>query len=230
MHSVNDKIKIYGGSSSEELKILKEGTYSNLKWLLYENETSKTRIGYYFPQEKDITIKQSIITKNQKEVRNVANQKDNIITKGYTTITYEHNNKTYDNYAYVIVPNATIDEIQKYVNSDDVKLIENSKNIHIVEDTKNKIKAYNFFEKDKSKNIEASSPVSIIIKQENDIYKLAVSDPLFSQSEIEFTMIGNFSLLEENELVKVIPTGNKTKITLNTDKIYGKTINFTLKK
>ena len=231
MHSPNDVIKIYGGTSEKDVTPLKEGTYSNLKWIAYENETTKTKIGYYFPQVKDITIKQPTFTKNQKDIRNVSSQKDNIITKAFTTITYEHKeNMPYDSYAYVIVPNATIDEMKQIVEQNNTIIIENSENIHVVEDKENKTKSYNFFEAGKADEIFASSPVSLIVKQENDVYTIAVTDPLFSQNKIEFTIDGNFLPMEKNKSVEVVQDKNKTKIIVDTNKLYGKTITFQLKK
>lgn len=231
MHSPDDVVKIYGGTSEKDVKPLKEGKYSNLKWLTYENETTKTKIGYYFPQVKDITIKQPTFTKNQKDVRNVSSQKDNMITKAFTTITYEHKeNIPYDSYAYVIVPNATVTDMKQIVAEDNTKIIENSKNIHIIEDKESKTKSYNFFESGKADEIFASSPVSLIVKQENDVYTIAVSDPLFSQSKIEFTLDGNFLPMPKNKSIEVIQDNNKTKIIADTNKLYGKSITFKLKK
>ena len=233
MEDPNDIINIYGGSSENEIKFLDEGTYSDLKWLLYENETANVKIGYYFPQVKDITIDRSVVSKNQKDIRNVPNQKDNFITKAYTTITYAHNDtneNNKDSYAYVMLPNANISYIKNYIAQENIKVIENSKNVHIVEDVKNKIKGYTFFEKGESKDISANSPVSLIIKEENDLYKVAVSDPLFSQDNIEFTLNGNLTLNEENNLVDIENVNNKTKITINTKNSYGKNIEFYLKK
>lgn len=231
MHNPDDVVRIYGGISEKDVKPLKEGKYSNLKWIYYENETTNTKIGYYFPQVKDITIKQPTFTKNQKDIRDVSTQKDNLITKSFTTITYEHNkNIPFDSYAYVIVPNTTINEMKQIVSKENVKILKNSKNIHVVEDKEKQTKAYNFFEEGKSDGIYTSSPISLIIKQENDIYTVAVSDPLFSQNKVDLVFDGNFLPIPKNKDVEISQDKNKTKITINTNKLYGKTIIFKLKK
>lgn len=231
MHNINDKVKVYAGTNENEIKTLTDGTYSNIKYLAYENKTNNTNIGYYFPQPINITIKQSIVSKNQKVVRNVANQKDNIITKGYTTITFEHGiNPQFDNYSYVIKPNANLFDMQKYVNNKNINILENSNNVHVIEDTQNKIKAYNFFTKGNSNNVSVSSPASIIIKEIDNGYNISVSDPLFTQNHIEITLNENLNLSQQNPNIKVSKDGNKTKFIISTNKLYGKTINFNVTK
>lgn len=230
MHDISDKIKIYGGSNVMNLKPLTSGVYYDLKLLIYENETENVKIGYYFPETKPINIEISNVSKNQREIRDVKTQKDNIITKGYTTITYKHTNEK-DTYSYVIIPNITIEQAKKYEKNNDIKILTNNDDVHVIEDKANKVRAYNFFNKTTANEITSNDPLSLFVKEEEGFLKFAVSEPLFSKEKVSFVIDKKLSLIlnNHNKRVNVSYEGEKTKVTIDTKQLYGKTVEFALK-
>ena len=229
MSDQNAKLSITAKNSTGQTVSTQNGVINDLKWLNYNDTSLNTNIGYYFPESSQVNISTELSTQNQKDIRNVSSQQDNIITQQYFTMTFEHGKKSDDSYSYVVIPNATAQQMESYSANPDVTILENSKNIHVVRDNKNQIIAMNFFEAGQSSGVNASSPVSMLMKKSGDTVTIALSDPKFNQKEINIVLdIPNASVISTDERITAKCENDRVEITLNCDELYGDSVEIKL--
>lgn len=229
MSDENAEISITAKDSSGKTVGTENGVINDLKWLSYNDTSLNTNIGYYFPENSEVTISTEISTQNQKDIRNVSSQKDNIITQKYFTMTFEHGNQSGSDYSYIVIPNADSKQMEAYSANPDVTILENSKNIHAVRDDKNKIIAINFFEAGESSGVKSSSPVSMLMKKSDNTVTVALSDPLFTQKQVKLVLnIPNASIASSDERITAKCENDYVELTLNADELYGQSVEITL--
>lgn len=229
MSAPDAKITVTAQDKAGKAVAVKKGKYSNLQWLCYQDESLKTGVGYYFPQTKEIKIETPTITANQKDIRNVSSQTDNMITEKYFTMTYEHGKKTDDSYSYVLVPNATAEEMKQYTAAPSIEIVENSKTIHAVRDTKDNITAINFFEVGKTAGVQSSKPLSLLMKQADGKTTIALSDPLFTQDTIKVVLdLPNAKVVTKDDRIQATCTKDQVTLTFNAKEFYGGSAEITL--
>lgn len=229
MSAPDAKITVTAQDKAGKAVAVKEGKYSNLQWLCYQDESLKTGVGYYFPQTKEIKIETPTITANQKDIRNVSSQTDNMITEKYFTMTYEHGKKTDDSYSYVLVPNATAEEMKQYATAPSIEIVENSKTIHAVRDTKDNITAINFFAAGKTAGVQSSKPLSLLMKQADGKTTIALSDPLFTQDTIKVVLdLPNAKVVTKDDRIQAACGKDQVTLTFNAKEFYGGSAEITL--
>lgn len=229
MSAPDAKITVTAQDKAGKAVAVKEGKYSNLQWLCYQDESLKTGVGYYFPQTKEIKIETPTITANQKDIRNVSSQTDNMITEKYFTMTYEHGKKTDDSYSYVLVPYATAEEMKQYAAAPSIEIVENSKTIHAVRDTKDNITAINFFAAGKTAGVQSSKPLSLLMKQADGKTTIALSDPLFTQDTIKVVLdLPNAKVVTKDDRIQASCTKDQVTLTFNAKEFYGGSAEITL--
>ncbi len=229
MSDENAKLSITAKDSNNKTVSTQNGVVDNLKWLNYNDTSLDTNIGYYFPKNNQVTLSTEVSTQNQKDIRNVSSQKDNIITQKYFTMTFEHGKTKDSTYSYVVIPNADAKQMENYASNPDVTIVENSKNIHAVRDDKNQTLAMNFFEAGQSTGVKSDSPVSVLMKKSDNTVTIALSDPLFKQKEIKLVLdIKNASIASADERITAKCNADNIELTLNADKLYGQSVEITL--
>lgn len=229
MAAPDAKIAVTAQDQSGKAVTVTEGTYSNLQWLCYQDQSLNTSVGYYFPQTKEIKIETPTITANQKDIRNVASQADNMITEKYFTMTYEHGKKTDDSYSYVMLPNATAEEMKQYAANPEIEIVENSKTVQAVRDTKDHITAMNFFAAGKTAGVQSSKPLSLLMKQTDGKTTIALSDPLFTQDSIKVVLdIPNAKVVTKDDRISAVCKKDQVELTFNAKELYGGSVEITL--
>ncbi len=228
MMAVDAKPHITAQGRDGKALTIKEGTFDP-QWLAYQDDSIKAKVGYYFPESKEIKIATPTIKGEQKNVRNVANQKEYPVTQKYFTMTYEHGKQAEDAYSYVMLPNATAESMKQYAAKPDIKILENSKSIHAVQDTEGQVTAVNFFEAGKAAGIKASKPASVLMKQADGKITVALSDPLFRQDSIELVLdIPNAKIVSKDEKIQATANKDTVQLKCNTKQLYGKSLEITL--
>lgn len=229
MAAPDAKVAVTAQDQSGKAVTVTEGKYSNLQWLCYQDQSLNTSVGYYFPQTKEIKIETPTITANQKDIRNVASQADNMITEKYFTMTYEHGKKTDDSYSYVMLPNATAEEMKQYAANPEIEIVENSKTVQAVRDTKDHITAMNFFAAGKTAGVQSSKPLSLLMKQTDGKTTIALSDPLFTQDSIKVVLdIPNAKVVTKDDRIQAVCKKDQVELTFNAKELYGGSVEITL--
>lgn len=215
-------IKAAAGDQNGNTLKLENGVHKDLRWIAYEDTTTDSKIGYYFPENKAITVNNETRSGNLRNVRKA--NPDKTITSKFFTLSYDHvaNN---DTYSYVIMPNADESTIASYAKKPDIEVLENTASVHAVKDVKQQLSGYNFFAKGTSNGVSASSPATILMKQEGSMITLAVSDPTFSQNEINIRLASkNAKITAVDKRTQASNDKDGVNIKVNTSKLYGKTV------
>lgn len=217
------------GGNANTGTVLTNGDYKDLSWAHYQTNEDHTSIGYYFPQVQTVSIANDTRTGNLQDIRTI--NKDQEVTKKFFTMTYEHGKDPQnDSYSYVMLPNADQEQTKAYAQHPDIHILENSDQVHVVQDLTQKMTGYNFFAKGSSHGIESTSPVSIMKQEAEDTITLAVSDPLFDQSAITFYLDGSYEKVDGDERTQVSIADGRTKVIVDTEHAYGKSMVASLKK
>lgn len=202
---------------------LQDGTYDHLKWINYSSSKAHSNVGYYFPEHKPITVKTDIRTGNLKDIRKANPDKN--VTEKFFTMTYEHGKGADDTYSYVMLPNADEKQTAAYAANPDIHILENTKNVQAVEDRSSHMSGYNFFAQGTSNGITSSGPAAILMKEENKTVTLALSDPTFTQGELNISLpFKNAEVISNDARISVTNKDDAVQLKANTAKLYGKTI------
>lgn len=225
MSAPDDDLKTTAMDINGKKITLQNGTFKDLKWINY-NSDGKANIGYYFPENKPVTVKTDTRSGNLQDIRTANPNK--IISEKFFTLTYEHGTKNNESYSYVMLPNADEKQTEAYANNPDIRILENSNTVHAVEDKSSHMKGYNFFTKGVSNGIETSAPVTILMKQEGKKVSIAISDPTFMQDEINLTLhLKNGELTSSNKRISAVCGSDTIQVKADTTKLYGQTLNMT---
>lgn len=107
------------------------------------------------------------------------------------TLYLEDNNR--HDYAYFVMPNFDGNRFKERISS--ISVVSNSNNCHAVHDTMNNCIYITFFDKEELKikdfMIKPDNPCIMIIKKQNNQYKLILSDPLQSTQRINVIINGH---------------------------------------
>ncbi len=225
MFSTNEKSNIVGETIDN--KILNNpgnGVY-NLNWVNFKTDKEGTQVGYYFPEGSEVSFSEEQVTENLRRIR--ASNPDKNVTKNFFNLGIEHNNTSEeDKYSYVLLPNFDEEETKEYAKNPKIRILENSSDAHGVESIELKLKGFNFFT-DKKKtvdNITSFNEASILVKEENDIVTIAVSDPTFSLDKMKLEVqIPDPKVIEQSDGVKTSVSRKKALIHIDSKNSHGKT-------
>lgn len=229
----NRKIRDDGSNTllidgKESFSELGEEGVVKANWAHLEGNVENSDIGYVFPNSVEVTAKRESRTHSWEEI----NQKPEFVdyemkTRNYVSLALDHGtNPISKSYEYIILPNATAEKTEKYSKNNPIKVLVNNDNIHAVYHESEKIYAANVFEAGKiTDNIEVDGPASIMIKEENGVYKVAVSNPTKEQNSINiiFKELSDDKYEVEGDCIKV-----DNVITVDTSNKTGETYNFTI--
>ncbi|MDR1643045.1 MAG: polysaccharide lyase 8 family protein [Clostridiales bacterium] len=128
----------------------------------------------------------------------------------FATIWIDHGrNPENASYAYVVLPETSQAEAQKYASHPGIEILENSIQAHAVRHSRLSITAVNFWANHAVAGIFASAPCSLIFQQRESVCEIAISDPARSDSLIEvsfpFGATKALSLDKRLRIVKASP-------------------------
>ena len=217
----------------------------NPRWafLSANTEDGMDSIGYYFPEGGEYSAARELRTGNWYAVNDHLSEED--LLRNFLSIGLQHgNNPTDARYAYALLPCLTEQETGAYSRSPDIRIIANTAAVQAVQEQQLGITGCAFWKKGsislnavKLRSIEAAQPCAVMVqKDSNGKLSLAVSDPTQLQSSVEITLTGeNYRIAPDNGLsvdtagVMVQSENGITRIVVNTERSYGKTITVELR-
>ena len=231
MSEENDPASVVVGYADGTSAALTEnGKLENVAWAAYNTAAAGTNVGYYFLEGNTVNFSNGLKTADLNEFRK---QNTGLVTHNLFTMTYEHGKATADNadsYAYVILPNADAEATAAYAAAPTVKVLANTADVQAVEQTAKGITGYMFFAEAEVNGLKASSEASVLTQKTGSKLALAVSDPIFDQSEIVLTLDGEYVVAEANENIAVEVKDGKTILTVNVKNAYGASLEIVLAK
>ena len=169
------------------------------------NAGESSDIGYYFPEELPVTIlrEQREGTWNTVEII-----PDNKCENEFATFYIEHGACPNDaSYSYIILPCFTSEKTREYAQEPSIEILENSTSAHAIRERLNHILCVNFWNTDSymSSGVTASTQCCIIVKDETNLRKIAISDPTKDDQVIELRFDFNAKeILEMDSSIEVL--------------------------
>ena len=153
---------------------------SNCNWLIHDG------IGYYFPKSQKVKVENRERIGNWRWISTMWASKE--LTGKVFTLGIEHQVPVKDRtYSYVIIPNSTTKSLSNYIKKADVEILTNTDSVQIVYHKEKRIYECIFYRACTYKgDVEITSlqPCAMLIKQNEGVYNLHISDPTQSKNQI----------------------------------------------
>lgn len=219
-----------GYADGTSAALTQNGTQQNVAWAAYKTDADGTEVGYYFLEGNEVTFENGLKSADLNEFRK---QNSGIVERNLFTMTYQHGAVTADNadsYAYVILPNADAETTAAYAAAPTVTVLANNADVQAVAQTELGLKGYMFYAEAEADGLKANSEASVLTQAEGSRLTVAVSDPIFDQSEIVLELDGEYTVAEANENIAVTTADGKTILTVDVEDAYGASFQVVLQK
>jgi chondroitin AC lyase len=163
-----------------------EKTSKDISWVHHDS------IGYFFPLQKNITVKAQKQSGSWREVNNQPSNSDSIISKPVFSVWIDLGKKvTNESFSYVIVPNISTKEASSYSNP--IKVLRNDTSVQAVQNTLLGLTASSFYQPGslniaKGLKLSVNMPVMVMFRQTTDSVNLSVSSPENKSFVVELTV------------------------------------------
>lgn len=160
------------------------GTTDNVESIYLEGNTENSGIGYYFPSGGNICALREKRTGCWKDINDGGS--DNIITNNYVTLWFNHGtNPENETYAYTILPNRTVEQVEFYAQSPESVVLINNDKIQAVKQKNLSILGVNFWvdERQTIGKLTCNSKASVMLCESEQYIDIAVSDPTMENEE-----------------------------------------------
>ncbi len=203
-------------------------SYTDPTWVYQENFG-----GYYFPTGGQVFVNKTLRSSsrdgddtNDDFNRYALNLTAMNRTRSFFELWISHGKKPTDgSYSYVMLPEKSAEETQRYTADPDVKILKCSKELHVVKEEALGITAMVFWKAGSYGEITVSEPMIVMVREENGKYTISASDPTHNLSTGIITVNRALSTLSADAEIVVSGT-DKTVLTVSFDKCYdkGKTV------
>ncbi|WP_412931161.1 polysaccharide lyase 8 family protein [Lederbergia ruris] len=196
----------------------------NTKWAHLEGNVANANIGYYFPETSEVSVLREARTGSWNDINDGGSKKS--ITRNYLSLSIDHGaNPKNASYAYVLLPNKSVQETEQYSQNPDVKILRQTANVHAVREDHLGITAANFWTEGETVDfIRSHQPASVLVREEGDELTLSVSDPTHERDKIVIDLgkIG-LSVMSQDDTVTVTHMSPYTKVEVDVSKSIGRT-------
>lgn len=227
-----DNNMIYVNGQELTKNIDSETKINDAKWAYLEGEDINSSIGYYFSKSLSINVKRDTRTGSWKEINN--GQSATPITNTFFTMWKDHGtNPNNDTYEYVLLPNISKKDAEKYVKKSQIEVVANNEDVQAVKESKKEIFAANFWN-DKTVEVEGvkvDKKASIIMQRKNGLLDISVSDPTMKNNGvITVELNGKFKkVISKDENIELIEKGDKTILKVNVANSAGQSLKAKIK-
>lgn len=164
--------------------------YSSGSWMNIAGSTEDSSIGYYFPEDTNITTLSETNTDSFKSINTLfVNNKE--YTDTYFKILINHgNNIENGSYSYMLLPGKNAEQTKQFAQENNIKILENDENVQAIADLDNGILAMNVWNPSgiDSKYISVDKPASIIVTSDDNNLSLTVSEPTREQDRVNIDL------------------------------------------
>lgn len=199
-----------------------EETVEDVHWVHLEGTG-----GYYFPEPMNLNGKRESRTGSWYDIN--WNQPATLITRNYLTLWKDHGaNPSNDTYSYVILPNQSKNETNKYADSPDITVLENSPEASAVKENTLQLTGVAFWQ-DQLKTVDAitSDRKAAVMMREapGSELELSVSDPTQQNNGKIMIEIAKeaTAVLSQDEQIQVIRLKPSIKLYVNVKGSKGRT-------
>ena len=199
-------------------------------WALLEgNDGESQNIGYYFPEETEITVLKETRTGNWRDINGAVGKgsaNDREIIRNYISLAVDHGiDPKGESYSYVLLPGRNTDEMAEFAENPDVKILANTAEVQAVQNTKYGVSGYNFWTACDVEGLEVSArtPASVTIAREDGAITAGISNPTQNGQDTIVVLNGYYELIEAEDGVTVTSQEGRTVLTIEGANDFGKT-------
>lgn len=186
---------VINGSENDGTEMTKN--YPAGSWMNIKGTTDSSSIGYYFPQETNVTTLSETNTESFKSINTLfVDNKE--YTDEYFKILVNHENDVENgSYAYYVLPGKTASDTAEFAADNSIEILRNDETVQGVIDREAKILAMNIWDPSgiRSDFISVDKPASLIIQINDDKLNITVSDPTREQSKIKVDLSNDVEIL-----------------------------------
>lgn len=204
-------------------------------WALLEGNNGKQQnIGYYFPEETEISVLKETRTGNWKDINGAitaGSANDYEITRSYISFAVDHGtNPQNETYSYVLLPGRTPDEMAEFSENPEVTILANTPEVQAVGNTKYGVSGYNFWTACDPEDlpVSAKTPASVTLAEENGLITAGISNPTQNGKDTIIVLNSLYETVEAEDGVTAALQNGKTIITIEGAKDFGKTYTIVL--
>jgi chondroitin AC lyase len=197
----------------------------NPAWILHDH------IGYFFPEGGNLRLETKVVSGSWNQVALM--YKNESIQSAIFKLWFNHGaNTSNQNYAYIIVPQATKSVLQKMEIHPSVKILKNEPDVQAVISSDSSMGGVVFYKAGKTDlfgGIEVSQPCVLMIKKGKGMLNISLSDPTHKLDQITLNLNGKFKL--DQPMTEMTAANGKSilKVNLPQKGEAGKTVNLSLK-
>ena len=165
------------------------------------------QVGYVFPNAAAVKLKNADQSGSWQEINN--NKSSSTITKSVFSLWFDHGVEPSDqSYAYVVVPGASLTEMQSYSNALPVRILSNTTQQQAVRNDSLGIAGIVFYTSGTLNlrpglSVEADAPCIVLVSETGSETKVTVAHPENAEMTITITLSGDLN----EALVYNLPTG-----------------------
>lgn len=182
--------------------------YSAGSWMNIGGNGDDSSIGYYFPEDTNITTLAETNTESFESINTLfVDNKE--YTDEYQKILINHGSEV-DNgsYEYYVLPGKTAKQTEQFANNNNIEVLRNDDSVQAVVDRDNNVFAMNVWNPSgiSSKYISVDKPSSVIAEISDGSLNVTISDPTREQGQINIELDNNIdlqSLSLENDNIDV---------------------------
>ena len=157
---------------------------NNVKWVYLENNFQENiGNGYIFPKGTALNVKREERV-GCRAVNTYGGSEDEV-SRNWVTMWIDHGiNPQNSSYEWILLPQKTQEEIEKYAEDSQISIIENSSEVHAVRENNLNILGVNSYAYEGStiEGITVDKPASYMVRETENYYEFSVSEPIRSQT------------------------------------------------
>lgn len=182
-------------------------------------------LSYVFLKPTQVILGQNVQTGDWGDI----GTNSGVVSGHFVTATIEQSLEN-DQYAYVLLPDADLDETQEFVDEMPIKVLQNDEFAHIVKHKEEQIIGANVWTDAPTRitsRISAKSKMAIMIAKEDKQNVISVSDPLQNQSVLLLSFKKPIRIIEDKQ--KRLQQDNQGNVLINVGQLKGQSYTFIVK-
>jgi len=193
-------------------------TTTNARWA-HLDDTG----GYYFPSPTSVRGMREARTGAWRNINTSGSTTP--ITRNYLNLWFGHgSNPTNASYAYVLLPNKSAADTERYSASPQIKVIKNTAAVQAVRETSKGLFGVTFWQMGTAEYLKAFAPAAVMVQEESSALTIAVSDPTQQQSKLTFEVAkAGVSVVSQDPSITVTQLTPTIKFEVNVAQARGRT-------
>ncbi|NGP45570.1 hypothetical protein G4V62_11620 [Bacillaceae bacterium SIJ1] len=208
-----------------------ETVQDNVSYAFLAGADDGGNIGYYFPEGVQLHLKKEQREGAWQDINYT--QPGDLLTRSYATMWIDHDVKPSDDqYAYVLLPNRSEQEVADYAANPDIEVLRNDSAVQAVRDQELGVVGANFWNDEKQTvgSLTAYDQASVTMKKTPNTIELAVADPTMNNDGFIELEISEkvFDVIAADERVEVVQTKPFVRLQVDVSDAKGSSVAVTL--